>query len=467
MAATGLLGINPYQKGLNLDITSKPANLAIQLAQKEQAKQEAMTKYLLDYDRNITGAGMAQNDIDGLMSIKNQAKKYFFDNKKEITNTALDNGKAYTTLMSMYDNAERHIAASKDKVATTKAIASLIAHANNNRDVVEPETYKAFEASQLPINSGYQPFNIATFKTYKPFNPYELQKELKTLNTIPGTPELITVDEKGKPLPQHLQYERTPMNADFNNIKSFAYNKINDSGYIKMLNNLSKEEINQIGEVYNKRTGGVLPLNDPKEVSLAFMLTNLPKDYTQTKLDESKQYTRDQEEAKARRNIDYAKQNQNPTTHLFDIFGSGTGLSTKNLDIKDGTATKKDGSLYSGTVTIPKEQLPSDFSAALSAAGISKNDIEGTDYLTVNYKDGKAESVSSELLGTIDANQMARYQDALNKRIYGASGAIRRATVVPRASSNPSGKVITTADFLKMPLADRQKFLNSGGTHHK
>ncbi|NBQ17817.1 hypothetical protein EBU24_05875 [bacterium] len=55
MAATGLLGINPYQKGLNLDITSKPANLAIQLEQKEQAKREALDKYFMDYEKaNIT-----------------------------------------------------------------------------------------------------------------------------------------------------------------------------------------------------------------------------------------------------------------------------------------------------------------------------------------------------------------------------------------------------------------------------
>ena len=58
MAATGLLGINPYQKGINLDITSKPANLAIQLAQKEQAKQEALDKYLMDYEKTLNPNGI-------------------------------------------------------------------------------------------------------------------------------------------------------------------------------------------------------------------------------------------------------------------------------------------------------------------------------------------------------------------------------------------------------------------------
>ena len=38
MAATGLLGINPYYKGAAIDV-SKPVNLAIQLEQKERELQ--------------------------------------------------------------------------------------------------------------------------------------------------------------------------------------------------------------------------------------------------------------------------------------------------------------------------------------------------------------------------------------------------------------------------------------------
>ena len=51
--ATGLLGINPYYKGVNLDV-SKPVNLAIQLQQKERAKQEALDKYFMDYEKSLS-----------------------------------------------------------------------------------------------------------------------------------------------------------------------------------------------------------------------------------------------------------------------------------------------------------------------------------------------------------------------------------------------------------------------------
>ena len=59
MAATGLLGINPYYKGVNIDISSKPTQLAIQLQQKEQAKAEAYEKYFMDYEKSLNSAGLA------------------------------------------------------------------------------------------------------------------------------------------------------------------------------------------------------------------------------------------------------------------------------------------------------------------------------------------------------------------------------------------------------------------------
>ena len=77
MAATGLLGINPYQKGVAIDIASKPINLAIQLEQKERAKQEALDKYLMDYEKTLNPAGMRKQDQDVFLSKLSQAKQYY------------------------------------------------------------------------------------------------------------------------------------------------------------------------------------------------------------------------------------------------------------------------------------------------------------------------------------------------------------------------------------------------------
>ena len=84
MAATGLLGINPYQKGINLDITSRPANLAIQLEQKEAAKREALDKYLMDYEKSLDPSGMRKQDQDVFLGKLAQAKQYYLQNRDYI-----------------------------------------------------------------------------------------------------------------------------------------------------------------------------------------------------------------------------------------------------------------------------------------------------------------------------------------------------------------------------------------------
>ena len=76
MAATGLLGVNPYYKGVKLDV-SKPVNLAIQLEQKERAKQEALDKYFMDYEKSLNSAGMRQQDQDVFLRKLAQNKEYY------------------------------------------------------------------------------------------------------------------------------------------------------------------------------------------------------------------------------------------------------------------------------------------------------------------------------------------------------------------------------------------------------
>ena len=87
MAATGLLGMNPYYKGTDIDV-SKPVNLAIQLEQKERAKQEALDKYFMDYEKSLNPAGMRQQDQDVFLGKLAQAKQLYLQNREKILNPA-------------------------------------------------------------------------------------------------------------------------------------------------------------------------------------------------------------------------------------------------------------------------------------------------------------------------------------------------------------------------------------------
>jgi len=77
MAATGLLGINPYQKGVNLDFSSRPVALDIQLQQREAAKREALDKYFMDYEKSLDPAVMRSRDQDVFMEKLNANKSSF------------------------------------------------------------------------------------------------------------------------------------------------------------------------------------------------------------------------------------------------------------------------------------------------------------------------------------------------------------------------------------------------------
>ena len=83
MAATGLLGINPYYKGVAIDISSKPANLAIQIEQKNQAKAEALDRYFMDYEKSINPAGMRSQDQDIVLRKLNENKQFYLKNRDD------------------------------------------------------------------------------------------------------------------------------------------------------------------------------------------------------------------------------------------------------------------------------------------------------------------------------------------------------------------------------------------------
>jgi hypothetical protein len=317
MAATGLLGFNPYGKGVALDFSSKPTQLAIQLGQREQAKKEALDKYFMDYEKSINPAGMRKAESDIFLRKLADNKAFYIQNRDKILNPAKYGYDAQSQYMSNFKDMTNIIDQSKQAAANDKLTTQhFIAQKNLNA----PDGYvEAVEASHLPITDPrYRPLDVTQFKFWKSHDPFEFGKELKTLNTIPGKPELM---KEG-----NFQYQRTPMEADINNLKSFSYNKLGDVGYVKMLQNLSDEEVGQLRKVYKQRLNAELPKNDAKELSLAYTLTNLPKDYTQTNMVEQPSYTRAQQDALIR-----GRQNKGSGSDVAKFLEGGvTALNTNN-----------------------------------------------------------------------------------------------------------------------------------------
>jgi len=327
VAATGLLGFNPYGKAQALDFSSKPTQLAIQLEQREQAKREALDKYLMDYEKSINSAGMRKAESNIFLNKLSENKAFYIQNRDKILNPAKYGYDAQSQYMSNFKEMTNLINQSKQAAANDKITTQ---HFITQKDLNAPDGYaEAVEASHLPITDPrYRQLDVTQYRFYKSHDPFEFGKELKTLNTIPGKPELM---KEG-----NYQYQRTPMEADINNLKSFSYNKLSDVGYVKMLQNLSNEELGELRNVYRQRMNAELPKGDAKELSLAYTLTNLPKDYTQTNLVEQPSYARAQQDAYIRRRKNEkgeVVEEYSPEEHVSAIFRDADD-SIKSLTVE-------------------------------------------------------------------------------------------------------------------------------------
>ena len=403
MAATGLLGFNPYGKGVALDFSSKPTQLAIQLGQREQAKKEALDKYLMDYEKSINSAGMRKAESDIFLKKLSDNKAFYIQNRDKILNPAKYGYDAQSQYMSNFKDMTNLIDQSKQAAANDKITTQhFIAQKNLNA----PDGYtEAVEASHLPITDPrYRPLDVTQFRFWKSHDPFEFGKELKTLNTIPGKPELM---KEG-----NYQYQRTPMEADINNLKSFSYNKLSDVGYVKMLQNLSNEELGELRNVYRQRMNAILPKNDAKELSLAYTLTNLPKDYTQTNLVEQPSFARGQQDALirgrgGRGGVGSVVQMEN----LFDKTGGGgipVKIGNSGYEIVAGKVLDKNGN--PATVNFKDfsgENFQPELYSVLEKYGI---DLRRKSKYNVVAKDGQILSIKDAKGNVIDRKTMMNAQ---------------------------------------------------------
>lgn len=251
MAATGLLGINPYGKGIALDISSKPAQYAIQLQLKEQAKAEALDKYLMDYEKSLNPNGMRQQDQDAFLSKLGEAKQYYIQNRDKILNPTKYGGEYQAIYFKGLRDAQNTIGLSKQAAAQDKLTTQ---HFISQKGLNAPDGYaEALQLSHLPINDPrYRPLDITQWKFYKTHNPIEYAN--KVYSKIPlseSAPEEVT-------LPNGRYYTKTTSKVDpqyKNSILQEGFTDYdNEEGLRKEMNHTfdyNKGEVKRLENKYN------------------------------------------------------------------------------------------------------------------------------------------------------------------------------------------------------------------------
>lgn len=185
MAATGLLGINPYQKGVALDISSKPVNLAIQLEQKNQAKREALDKYFMDYEKSINPAGMRSQDQDIVLKKLNDNKQFYMQNRDRILNPSKYGAEAQSQYMAGFKDILSDISKSKQASAEDKVAMNFYQKAKTSNLDIPDGFMEAIQESQKPIYAGYKPVNLFQFDFNKKYDDADFTKNVWGGLTLP------------------------------------------------------------------------------------------------------------------------------------------------------------------------------------------------------------------------------------------------------------------------------------------
>ena len=171
MASTGLLGINPYRKGnVAVDFLSRPAQLAIQLEQKEQAKAEALEKYFMDYEKSINPKGLGKGEGDVFTNKYNQIRQYWMQNKDAILHPAKYGYDAQSTYMAGLKDALNYIDQAKQATAERKAFVDYINKQKAAGKHISDNYLEIANNAMKPVEAGYIAPDFSQIQIYDPHN---------------------------------------------------------------------------------------------------------------------------------------------------------------------------------------------------------------------------------------------------------------------------------------------------------
>jgi hypothetical protein len=413
MAATGLLGINPYQKGVAIDIASKPINLAIQLEQKEAAKKEALDKYFMDYEKSLNPAGMRQQDQDVFLGKLAQAKQYYLQNRDKILNPAKYGADAQSTYFAGLRDAQNAIGQSKQAMAQDKLATQ---HFIAQKDLNAPDGYaEALQLSHLPISDPrYRPLDVTQWKFYKTHDPMEYAN--KVYSKIPlseSAPQIL--DVKGRPGYIYSKTISKIAPENYGRVLQDGYNSFEtDEGLRKTMINMfdDKEKVKELELKYNTK------IPTPKALAGIYTLDLQPIKENTTNAVESGA-TR---EARARRNMDYNKGPVASVRNLLDDVASVKPITnvTKDFTLSKGVVTGKEGKPFTGDIKdVSGQNIPADIFTVLENYKIN---INPKDKFRLIIKNGRIEGMQTKKGQIIDRSTIEAAQRKYDTERKGEPG---------------------------------------------
>ncbi len=364
--ATGLLNTNPYYKGVVIDFSSKPTQLAIQLQQKEQAKAEAVEKYFMDYEKSINPKGLGKGEQDVFNKKYNAAREYWMKNKEAILHPTKYGMDAQSTYLAALKDAQGYIELGKQATAERKAFVDYFNKQIASGKHVSDNYVDVLNNAMKPVEGGYVAPDISQIKIYDPHDDVTfVDKTWKGLD-LPGEIQIEKeiISERGKNKEtgrqRNVMVEKiTPEVAEIYDQKARGYYRSNlgtQEQYNLLYNDKDfKNQLNPTFVKYFKRN-----INSPEDLLVAQGLSSkLPKKEGRTEFDYPRTWYNERSEARsdarAQRMIDASS----GATSVEDIISAAdTGNKFKdNASLTELTFSPKITSDYVKNIKVPKNTV--------------------------------------------------------------------------------------------------------------
>lgn len=420
--ATGLLNINPYYKGVNLDFTSKPTQLAVQLQQKEQAKAEALEKYYMDYEKSINPKGLGKGEADVFNKKYNAAREYWMKNKEAILHPTKYGMDAQSTYLAALKDAQGYIELGKQATAERKAFADYINKQRSQGKHISDNYLSVMENAMKPVEAGYVAPDLSQIEIFDPHN----EKQFTT--NVWGGIKIPTreVEEKeiinGKPTSKIVKNTYEVLNNDV--IKNAALGAVNEyrnnRGTREHFDELFKDKgfTSQVNTEFKKRFNK--DISSGADLAIGYALTQKPGGIIKTEAVDNwreKALFNDQL-IRNRKDLEEG----GTVEHIFDQIGGGGQAIDLGSDKKgnkyriiQGQVVDQSGNPATITTTITGENLPKDFFDIMSKDSPGK--LSGDMDYQIKAENGKIKSIKTESFGTIDRDYARSKQEKYDKKI--------------------------------------------------
>jgi hypothetical protein len=358
MASTGLLGVNPYYKGTQIDV-SKPVNLAIQLEQKEQAKKEALDKYFMDYEKSLNPAGMRTQDQDVFLKKLAENKEYYLQNRNKILNPSKYGAEAQSEYMSRFKNILSDIDKSKQLAANGKVIATAMMDAKKNNKTIPKEITDSIYNNQLSIgDSNHVDFDPTNFDAYDKHDENKFKQAVYS-NIKPSESIPQRIEDKANHEVLYKTINQIDKKALPEIETAVGSELLKNRGFVDVINQISldQNQLNKLADSYYNFSGKKMNPNSIRDVATAYAISLRPSDIEKfTTPTENKEYARLQSLYNSKNLASYRKglgldgsSDIDPVTTYLDQSGSGatfagdvgSGVERLNLPQKVADEFKK------------------------------------------------------------------------------------------------------------------------------